>query len=107
MRRQMAAITLWLARFLIARLLHRRFGLLLRGLEHALGKFGIFLGQIELVGRQLLGALAELLALRRAQDILQPTVGFLRLGQRDLDLGEAGFQLGIFACKISGIHGMK
>jgi hypothetical protein len=31
-----------------------------------LGQFGIFQGQVELVGRQLLGAFAELFALRRA-----------------------------------------
>jgi hypothetical protein len=38
----------------------------LRGLEHTLGQLGIFQRQVELVGRQLLGALAELLTLRRA-----------------------------------------
>jgi hypothetical protein len=37
-----------------------------RGLEHALGQFGIFQRQVELVRRQLLGAFAELLALRGA-----------------------------------------
>ena len=104
---QMAAIAFWLARLLTARPLHRRFSLLLCGLKHALRKFGIFQGKVELVRRQLLGALAELLALRRAQDILQPPIGLLRLGQCRLDLGEAGFQQGIFAVKISGIHGVK
>jgi hypothetical protein len=47
----------------------RSLGLLLRGLEHALGQFGILQGEVELVRRQLLGALAELLALQCAQDI--------------------------------------
>jgi hypothetical protein len=107
MRRQMAAVALRLAGLLTARPLHRRFGLFLRGLEHALGKLGIFKGQVELVGRQLLGALAELLALRRAQDILQPPVGLLRFCQSRLNLGETGFQKGIFARKISGFHGRK
>jgi len=103
----MPAVALGLARLLTARPLHRRFGLLLRGLKHALCKFGIFQGQVELIRRQLLGAFAELFALRRAQDILQPPVGLLRLGQRRLDLGEAGLQQGIFALKISGFHGRK
>ena len=103
----MATIALRLARLFTAGPLHRRFGLLLRGLKHALGKFGIFQGKVELVRRQLLRALAELLALRNAQDILQPPIGLLGLCQRCLDLGEAGFQQGIFACKISGIHGRK
>ena len=66
MRRQMTAIALGLAWLLAARPLHRRLGLLLRRLEHALGKFGIFQGKVELVWRELLGALAELLVLRRA-----------------------------------------
>ena len=64
-----ATVPLGLARLLTTRPLHRRFGLLLRGLEHTLRKFRIFQGKVELVGRELLGALAELLALRRAQDI--------------------------------------
>jgi len=85
----------------------RRLGLLLRGLEHALGQFGIFQGQVELVWRQLFGALAKLLALRCAQDIFQPTIGLLHLGQRRLDLGQAGFQQGIFAGKSGDIHGEK
>jgi len=33
----------------------------------------------------------------------QPT-GCVGMRKRCLDLGEAGFQQGIFACKISGIH---
>jgi hypothetical protein len=98
------ALGLGLARLLTTRPLHRRFSLLLRGLKHALRKFRILQGQVELIRRQLLGAFAERLALRRAQDILQPPVGLLRLGQRRLDLGEAGFQQGIFARKISSFH---
>jgi hypothetical protein len=70
MRRQMASVALRLARRLAARPLHRRFSLLLRGLKHTLGQFGIFQGQVELIRRQLLGAFAELFALRRAQDVL-------------------------------------
>ncbi|MGF6862879.1 hypothetical protein ABIE69_003470 [Rhodobacteraceae bacterium MBR-64] len=104
MRRQMPAVALWLAGCFPTRPLHCRFGLLLSGLEHALRKFGIFQGEVELAGRELFGALAELLALRCVQDILQPPIGLLRLGQRRLDLGEAGFQQGIFARKISGFH---
>ena len=64
--------------------LQRRLGLLLRRFEHALGQFGIFQRQVELVRRQLLGALAELLALRRAQNVFQPAIGVLRLRKRDL-----------------------
>ena len=108
MRRQMPAVAFWLAGCIPARPLHRRFGLFLRRLEHTLGQFGIFQRQVELIGRQLLGALAELFALRNAQDILQPPIGLLGLCQRCLDLGEAGFQqLGIFARKISSFHGLK
>ena len=70
MGRQMPAIALWLAGLFTACPLHRRLGLLLRGLEHALRKFRIFQRKVELVWRELLGALAELLTLRRAQDIL-------------------------------------
>jgi hypothetical protein len=70
MGRQMATIALGLARFLAACPLHRRLGFLLRGLKHALCKFGIFQGQVELIRRELLGALTEFLALRCTQDIL-------------------------------------
>jgi hypothetical protein len=59
MRRQMPAVARGLARFIPSRPGKRRFGLLLRGREHALGQFGIFQRQVELVGRQLLGAFAE------------------------------------------------
>ena len=69
MRRQMATVAPGFAVRLRARAPQRCLGLLLRNLEHALGQFGIFQGQVELVRRQLLGALAELLALRCAQDI--------------------------------------
>jgi hypothetical protein len=85
----------------------RGVSLLLRGLKHTLGQFGIFQGQVELVRRQLFGALAELLALRRAQDIFQPPIGLLNLGQHRFDLRQTGFQEGVFSCKISGIHGSK
>jgi hypothetical protein len=50
MRRQMPTVALGLARCFPARPLHRRFGLLLRRLEHTLRKFRIFQGQVELVG---------------------------------------------------------
>ncbi len=65
------------------------------------------LNQRRTVGRELMGALAKLVTLRRTQNILQPPIGLLRLGQCRLDLGEAGFQQGIFMCKISGIHDRK
>jgi len=64
-------------------------------------------GQVELVGRQLLGALAEPRALRRAQDVFQPTVGLLHLGQRHFDLGQAGLQMGVLAAEGIGIHAPK
>lgn len=84
--------------------LQRGLGLLLRSLEHTLSQLGIFQWQVELVGRQLLGALAEPLALRGAQDILQPTVGHLHLGQRRLDLYKAGLQMGVLAAESVGVH---
>jgi hypothetical protein len=66
MRWQMTAVAPGLAGRLRTRAPQRRLGLLLRGLKHALGQLGIFQGQVELVRRQLLGAFAELFALRRA-----------------------------------------
>ena len=107
MGRQVPAVAPGLAGRFPARPLHRRLGFLLRGLKHALGKFRIFQGKVELVGRELFGALAEFLALRRVQDILQPPIGLLRLGQRRLHLSEAGLQQSIFTRKISGFHGRK
>ena len=106
-RREMTEVACRLARRFPSGPLQRSLGLLLRGLKHTLRQFGIFQGQVELVGRQLLGALAELLALRRAQDIFQPTIGLLHLGERRLDLGQAGFQQGVFAGKSGGIHDPK
>ena len=44
---------------------------------------------------------AEPIALRCAQDILQPTIGLLHLGERRLDLGQASFQMGILTGKNS------
>ena len=82
-------------------------GLLLGSLEHALGQFSVFERQIELVGRQLLGALAEHLALRRAQDALETMVGLLHLRERRLDLGQAGLQMGVLAAEGVGIHAQK
>jgi len=66
MRRQVAAIAPRLTGGIGTFPPQRGLGLLLRRLEHALGQFGIFQWQVELVGRQLLGAFAELLALRGA-----------------------------------------
>ncbi len=99
--RQMAAIARGLAGRFPSGPLQRRLGLLLSSLKHTLGQFGIFQSQVELVGRQLLGAFAEPLALRCAQDILQPTIGLLHLGERRLDLGQASFQMGILTGKNS------
>ena len=65
-RRQMPAVARRLPRGLSARRTQGSLGLLLRRLEHALSQFGIFQRQIELVRRQLLGAFAELRALRGA-----------------------------------------
>ncbi len=106
-RRQVPAVARGLPRCLPARPGKRRLGLLLRRLQHALGQLGIFQRQVELVGRQLLGALAELRALRGAQDILQPAVGLLNLRQRRLDLGQAGLQMGVLAAEGVSIHGRK
>ena len=103
-RRQMPAVARRFAGCLSTDPLQRSLGLFLRGFKHALGQFGIFQGQVELVGRQLLGAFAKPLTLRGAQDIFQPTVGFLDLGQCRLDLGQAGLQLGVLAAEGIGIH---
>lgn len=105
--RRMPAVTLRSARRLRAHAPQRRFGLLLRGLEHPLGQFGIFQQQGELVGRQFLGTLAELRTLRRARDILKPTVGLLHLGKRRLDLGQAGLQRRVLTGESLSIHGFE
>jgi hypothetical protein len=106
-RREMTEVACRLAGCLAARPGKRSLGLLLRSLKHTLRQFCILERQVELVGRQLLGAFAELLALRCAQDIFQPTIGLLHLGQRRFDLGKAGFQQGVFAGKSGGIHDPK
>lgn len=103
----MPTVAIRLAGRFPARPLQRSLGLLLRGLEHALRQFGIFQGQAELLGRQRLGAFAELLALRPARDSFQPTIGLLLLGRRYLDLGQEGFQRGVCAGKSGGIHDPK
>ena len=103
--RQMAAIARRLVGHVRILASQRCLGLLLRRLKHALGQFGIFQGQVELVGRQLFGALAELLTLRCAQDILQPTIGLLRLRKRRLDRirpVSARFQV-FSACQFQGM----
>jgi hypothetical protein len=107
MRRQMPPVAPGLAGRLRTLSPQRSLSFLLRSLEHALGQFGIFERQVELVRRQLLGALAELLAPGCAQDILQPALCLLRLGQRRLDLGQAGFQQGVLAGESVGVHGSK
>ena len=107
MRWQMATVALGFTGRFRPRAPQSRLGLFLRGLEHPLGQFGVFQRQVELVWRQLLGAFAELLALRGAQNILQPTIGLVRFGQRCLDLGQAGFQQGVFVGESVGIHGSK
>ena len=66
MRRQMPTVARGLAGRLRPLSAQRSLSLLLRGLKHALGQFGILERQVELVGRQLLRTLAELFALRRA-----------------------------------------
>jgi len=63
MRRQMAAVTRGLAGRFHALAPQRSLGPFLRSLEHTLGQFGIFQRQVELVRRQLFGALAKLFAL--------------------------------------------
>ena len=106
-RRQVAAIAPGLTGSIGTFPPQRGLGLLLRRLEHALGQFGIFQWQVELVGRQLLGLRPELLTLCGAQDIFQPPVGLLHFGEHRLDLGQAGFQHGIFVGESVGIHGSK
>jgi hypothetical protein len=105
--RQMPAVALGLAGRLRARAPQRRFGLLLRRLEHPLSQLGVFQGEVELVGRQLLGTLAELRPLRRTQDILKPAIGLLHLGERRLDLGKAGLQRRVLTGESLGIHRLE
>lgn len=108
MRRQMATVAPDFAgRIRALGGLQRGLGLFLCGLKHALRQLHIFPGQVELVRRQLLGALAELLALRRTEDALQPAIGFLNFGQSRLDLGQTGFQQGVLAGKSIAVHGRK
>jgi hypothetical protein len=39
--------------------------------------------------------------------IFQPPVGLLHFGEHRLDLGQAGFQQGVFVGESVGIHGSK
>lgn len=103
-RWQIPAVARRLARFISARPGKCCLGLLLCGLQHALGQFGVLERQIELVGRQLLGTLAEAFALRGAQYALQPAVRLLYLRERGLDLRQAGLQMSVLAAESVGIH---
>lgn len=102
-RRQMPAVARGLARF-FPRVGKRGFSLLLCVFQHALRQVGVLERQIEPVGRQLLGTLAEVLALRCARDTLTPTVGFLHLRERGLELCKSGLQMSILAADSVGIH---
>ena len=73
-------------------------------LPATLRQLDIFQRQVELVGRQLLGFRAELLALKDSDDALHPALRLLRIRQRRLDLDKARFQQGIFSGKKAGIH---
>jgi hypothetical protein len=44
---------------------------------------------------------------RCAVHVFPPPVGLLHFGEHHLDLGQAGFQHGIFAGEGVGIHGSK
>ncbi len=103
----MPTIARGLSRIFPARPGKRGLYLLLCSRENALGQFGVLERQIELVRRQLLGTLAKALALRGAQDALQPTVGLLHLEQRHLDLGEARLQMSVLAAEGVGIHALE
>lgn len=66
--------------------------LLLCRLQNALGELDILEGQIELLGVELLGPLAELLALKLTDDAFQPPLRLHRIRKRRLGLGKARLQ---------------
>ncbi len=87
------------------------FGLFLRGIENALGDLHILERQIALVGTQLLGFGAELLAPEFADDHLEPAPRLLHLGQSRLMLGKRSLRLrqkrlqpGIFCGQGGDVH---
>ena len=93
MGRQMAAVTVALARLAARPALDDRLGLFLSGVEHALGDLHVFQRQVVLLRAQFFRFRAELLALQVADNALQPAPRLLRLGQRRLMFGQGGLRL--------------
>src|SRR6056297_1130006 len=107
-RREMATVALRGAGGITTRFaVQGGLGFFLCGLDDTLRQFDIFQGQMELIGRELLRAFAELLTLQGVQDILQPTLGLLRIGEHGFDLGQTSLQKSVFPGESGGFHTAK
>jgi hypothetical protein len=73
--------------------LHERLGLLVRGVEKALGNFDIFQRKIILFGAEFFQRCAESRTPQIAEDTFQAPPRFFRLGQRCLMLRKAHLRL--------------
>jgi hypothetical protein len=88
------------------------FGLFLRGVENALGDLDILQRQVALVGTQLFGFGAELVAPELADNHLEPAPRLFHLGQSRLMLGKRNLRLrqkrlqpGILCGQGGDVHG--
>jgi hypothetical protein len=80
--------------------------LLVGGIEHTLGDFDIVQRQMILLGGELLGPGAELLALKVADDALQPPPRLLGLSQGLLRLRQLGLQTLDLIMENGNVHGL-
>jgi hypothetical protein len=80
--------------------------LLLGRLQHALGQFNVLERQVELVGSELLGLRAELLAAQLAEHALEPALCLLGIRQSRLEVRKAGLQGSVFLGENSVIHAL-
>ena len=79
------------------------FGSFLRSIENALGDLDVLKRQVALVGAQLLGFGAELIAPEFADDHFESAPRFFRLGERCLMIGKR-LQPDIFCGQDGDIH---
>ena len=104
MRRQLAAVAIGAASCTVALVLDDRRCLLQGSVEYALRNLHVFEWQVVLIGPQLLGFGAELLAVQLANDNLEPVPSFFGLSQSRLRLGQQRLQSLVFFLKNRRLH---
>ena len=82
------------------------FSLFLRGIENALGDLDILQRQVTLIGAELFGFGAELVAPEFADDHLKPAPRLFHLGKGGLRLRQKRLQPGILRGKSNDIHAL-